>query len=93
MATVLPDHSLKPFVYALIALLCGTALSFGLHFAELGAAGAPVALAIAGVKVCIVAIVFMELRHSMAATRAVALVAVAFVVLLCLGVVGDVEFR
>lgn len=82
-----------PYVYALIALLCLTGLSLGLHFAELGAAGPAAALAIAAIKVCIVAIVFMELRESMAATRTLAIVAAAFVVLLCLGLYGDVGFR
>lgn len=82
-----------PFVYALVALVCLTGLSFGLHFVELGAAGAAVALAIAAVKVCIVGIIFMELRESMAATRTVAIVAAAFLVLLCVGIYGDVGYR
>jgi caa(3)-type oxidase subunit IV len=82
------------FVYALIGLLALTALSFGLHFAPLGGSvGAVVALAIAGAKVAIVGIVFMELRESLAATRMVALVSVAFVALLCFGIIGDVAFR
>jgi len=90
-----PDHpaSGAPYAYALLALLALTGLSFGLHFAELGAAGPAVALAIAAVKVCIVGTVFMELRASLAATRTLAIVATAFVVLLCLGVYGDVGFR
>jgi caa(3)-type oxidase subunit IV len=82
-----------PFVYALVALLILTGTSLGFHFVELGAAGVVVALGIAAVKVCIVAIVFMELRDSLPATRTIALVAAAFVVLLCVGVYGDVGFR
>lgn len=82
-----------PYVAALVGLLCLTGLSFGLHFAALGAAGTAVALSIAAVKVLIVALVFMELRESMTTTRLVAAVAVVFVALLCLGVVGDVAFR
>ena len=82
------------YVYALLGLLAFTAASFGLHFAPLGGGlGAAVALAIAGVKVSIVGLVFMELRESLAATRMVALVSVGFVALLCLGVLGDVAFR
>ncbi len=81
------------YVIALIALLCLTALTFGLHYVTVGELGMTVALTIAAVKVTIVALVFMELRSSMAATRTVAAVAVVFVVLLCLGVVGDVGFR
>jgi caa(3)-type oxidase subunit IV len=81
------------YVYALIALLCLTALTFGLHYVTVGELGMAVALTIAAVKVAIVALVFMELRESMVATRAVAAVAVVFVVLLCLGVFADVGFR
>ena len=81
------------YVIALIALLCLTALSFGLHFVTVGDLGIVIALAIAAIKVAIVALVFMELRESMVATRTVAAVAVVFVVLLCLGIFGDVGFR
>ena len=84
----------KPLVLALLALLALTGLTFGLHFAPLGGSlGAIVALAIAGTKVAIVGLVFMELRESMVATRVVALTSVAFVALLCLGISGDVLFR
>jgi cytochrome c oxidase subunit IV len=82
-----------PYVYALVALLGLTALTFGLHFVDLGVLGVAVALGIATAKVTIVALVFMELRHSTTVTRVIAVVAVAFVVLLCLGVYGDVGFR
>jgi cytochrome c oxidase subunit 4 len=82
-----------PFVLALIGLLALTALSFGLHYVPLGAAGAAIAFSIATAKIAIVGVVFMELRESMAATRMIALVSVAFVVLLCLGIAGDVAFR
>jgi len=81
------------YVVALIALLCLTALTFGLHYVTVGELGMAVALTIAAVKVAIVALVFMELREAMVATRTVAAVAVAFVVLLCLGVFADVGFR
>jgi caa(3)-type oxidase subunit IV len=82
-----------PYAYALVALLVLTGTSLGLHFVELGAAGAAAALTIAAIKVGIVGTIFMELRESMAATRTLAIVAAAFVVLLCLGVYGDVAFR
>jgi len=81
------------YVIALIALICLTALTFGLHYVTVGELGMIVALTIAAVKVTIVGLVFMELRSSMVATRTVAAVAVVFVVLLCLGVFGDVGFR
>jgi cytochrome c oxidase subunit 4 len=81
------------YAIALIALLCLTALTFGLHYVTVGSLGIIVALAIAAIKVSIVALVFMELRDSMIATRAVAIVAVMFVALLCLGIFSDVGFR
>jgi cytochrome c oxidase subunit 4 len=81
------------YAFALIALLCLTALTFGLHYVTVGSLGIIVALAIAAIKVSIVALVFMELRESMIATRVVAIVAVMFVALLCLGVFSDVGFR
>lgn len=96
MADLTPpeETSGRRYVLALIALLLLTALTFGLHFAPLGGSlGVSVALVIAAVKVGIVAAVFMELRDAFAATRLVAAVSVAFVALLCLGIVGDVAFR
>jgi caa(3)-type oxidase subunit IV len=91
-------HDIRPraggkFVFALIALVALTALSFGLHFAGLGNIGMVAALVIAGVKVTIVGLIFMELRDSLPATRMLACVGLAFVALLCLGIVGDVAFR
>lgn len=84
----------RPYVLTLVALLLLTALTFGLHFAPLGGAlGLAVALTIATVKVALVATIFMELRESFVATRVVAIVGLAFVVLLCLGIVGDVAAR
>lgn len=82
------------YVLALVGLLALTGLSFGMHFAPLGGrAGTLVALGIATVKVGIVALVFMELRSGTTPTRVVALVCLAFVALLCLGIVADVAFR
>lgn len=84
----------KPFVFALVALLVLTALTFGLHYAPLGGTlGLLVALTIATVKVGVVATIFMELRESFAATRLVAVAGVAFVALICLGIAADVGAR
>jgi caa(3)-type oxidase subunit IV len=84
----------RPYVLALVGLLLLTGLTFGMHFAPLGGTlGLLVALTIATIKVGIVAMIFMELRESLAATRIVAVAGVAFLVLICLGVVGDVAFR
>lgn len=83
----------RPFVVALIALLCLTALTFGMHYVELGVASTVIALVIAAIKVLIVAAIFMELRESLAATRLIPIVTVLFVILLCVGIAGDVAFR
>lgn len=82
------------YVFALVALLVLTALTFGLHYVPFGGVfGVLVALVIAIVKVMIVAAIFMELRESTAASRMVAIVSIGFVMLLCLGIIGDVAFR
>lgn len=66
--------------------------SLGLHY--IGFAGyTAVAIAIAGVMVLVSAIVFMDLRSAVPATRLVAVLSVLFLVLLCLGVAGDVALR
>lgn len=77
---------------ALGAVLVLQYLSLGLHL--VGFDGYPVvALVIAGVMVVISASVFMDLRWSLAPTRVVAVIAVLYLGLLCLGVAGDVGFR
>jgi caa(3)-type oxidase subunit IV len=81
------------YVVALVVLLILTALTFALHYVPLGAAGPVIALTIAGTKVVVVGLIFMELRESMVATRLVAVVTVVFVALLCFGILGDVAFR
>lgn len=90
--TAHPSSGMK-YVLALVALLVLTGVSFGLAYVPLGAAGPVVALAIAAVKVIIVGLIFMELLTSLAATRLIPVVTVLFVILLCLGIVGDVGFR
>ncbi len=77
---------------ALAAMLVLQYASFGLHY--LGFTGyTVVALAIAGVMVLVNAMVFMDLRSAVPATRLVAVLSILFIVLLCLGVAGDVAFR
>lgn len=81
----------KPLL-ALGVVLVLQYLSLGLHL--VGFDGYPVvALVIAGVMVVISASVFMDLRWSLAPTRLVAVIAVLYLGLLCLGVAGDVGFR
>lgn len=81
------------FVVALVALMALTLLSFGMHYIRLGTLGTVIALTIAGIKVVVVGLIFMELRESLAATRLIPVVTILFVILLCLGIVGDVAFR
>jgi hypothetical protein len=77
---------------ALGVLLVLQYANLGLH--HVGFDGYPVvALVIAGVMVVISAFVFMDLRWSLPATRLVAVLAVLYLALLCLGVAGDVAFR
>ena len=80
------------YALALVAVLALQYLSFGLHVALPGV-GAVVPLFIAAAMVIISAMVFMELRTSNTASRIVAVIAVLFVALLCLGIAGDVAFR
>jgi caa(3)-type oxidase subunit IV len=56
-------------------------------------ASSALALAIASAKVLAIALVFMELRAAHAVDRVIAIVAVAFIVLITLGALGDVAFR
>jgi hypothetical protein len=77
---------------ALGAVLILQYLNLGLHL--IGFDGYPVvALVLAGIMVVISASVFMDLRWSLAPTRLVAVLAVLYLGLLCLGVAGDVAFR
>jgi len=77
---------------ALGVLLALQYTSFGLHYIGFERY-AVVALVIAGVMVVISALVFMDLRRSLPVTRLVAVIAVLFIALLCLGVAGDVAYR
>lgn len=87
-----PHDDAAKQLLALGAVLVLQYLSLGLHL--VGFDGYPVvALVIAGVMVVISASVFMDLRWSLAPTRLVAVIAVLYLGLLCLGVAGDVGFR
>jgi caa(3)-type oxidase subunit IV len=88
-----PSQSGARYVIALILLLCLTALTFGLHYVNMGELSMAVALAIAAAKVTIVGLIFMELAGSSVAPRVVAAVTIGFVAVLCLGVFADVGFR
>lgn len=83
----------RPIVIALLVLVALTAASYGISFVELGAAGAPLAIAIAAVKAGVVAVVFMELMRASPTARIVGIVTIAFIALLCAGTVSDVALR
>ena len=73
-----------------VALVVLAAVSWLL--ADVGT-GIVVALAIAATKAILIALVFMELIRAHATDRIIAAIAVLFVVLLCVGALGDVALR
>jgi cytochrome c oxidase subunit 4 len=88
-----PGSSGAKLVAALGALLLLTGLSWWLANVDLGRLQTVVALAIAGVKASLVAMLFMELGGASTTARVVVVVTFTFIVLLCLGVVGDTALR
>jgi cytochrome c oxidase subunit 4 len=84
---------MRSLLLALAALAVLTALSFGLSRADLGAAGVPVALAIAAIKAAVVAIWFMELPRASRPAWILVAVTLSFIALLCAGTVADVALR
>lgn len=86
-------HPFRFLLWAWAGLSVLTTLSWVLLYAPFAGASILVALAIASVKVAIVALVFMELAGGHATPKTVAAVGVLFVVLLCLGVAADVAYR
>jgi cytochrome c oxidase subunit 4 len=100
MAAPVPEHvteaggsSGTTLVVALVALLALTGLSWWLANVPLGTFNTVVALAIAAAKASIVALCFMELAQASTTARIVVATTVVFIVLLCLGIVGDEALR
>ena len=88
-----PPHdspSIRRPLYAWLALLGLTALSFGIDRLHLGSVSTAIALGVALVKASIVFVVFMHLDREPFAIRFVAALNVAWVLLLCLGIAADV---
>jgi caa(3)-type oxidase subunit IV len=73
---------MKTYVIAGIALLLLTALSFSLSRLPLGVAEMPVAYGIAAIKVTLVGLVFMHLRHGGAGERLFALAGIVMITIL-----------
>lgn len=87
-----PAH-IRPVLIALALLVGLTLASWAFAHVPLGAAGTPVALVIAAVKAVIVGWVFMELSEATTPVRVVALTTIAFIALLCAGIITDVVLR
>lgn len=83
----------KNYVQALVVLLLLTAVSWGVAHVPLGPLGPAVALGIAGGKALIVLFVFMHLLEQGFVMRLVVMVAIIFIIILCLGIVADVAYR
>jgi cytochrome c oxidase subunit IV len=86
-------HSAMLYVVTFGALLVLTGLTFLLSGIDLGAARIPLALAIAAVKGFLVAWFFMHLNEQRGVNRIFFVVAVLFIVILIVGMGGDVRTR
>ncbi|HEU4578068.1 MAG TPA: cytochrome C oxidase subunit IV family protein [Polyangiaceae bacterium] len=80
----------RAYVFAWLALLVLTLVSFGAHYLELGAFATAVSLIIAAVKAGVVALVFMHLKTESVSVRTVAALNLAWVALICVGIALDV---
>ena len=86
-------HSAVPYVVVWIALLFFTFVTWLTGTRHLGGWALPIALAIACTKSALVALIFMHLRESSGATRAVFVTSLAFLGLLLVFSVADVATR
>jgi caa(3)-type oxidase subunit IV len=85
-----PAASGRRYLYAWLALLVLTAISFGADQLHLGPLSTGIALGVAVIKASIVFVVFMHLDREPFPIRFVAGLNVAWVLLLCLGIAADV---
>jgi cytochrome c oxidase subunit IV len=79
------------YVYAWLALLAFTGVSYGIDHLHLGSIGTALALGIAAVKASIVLMIFMHLRREPFPIRFVAFLNLAWILLLCIGIAFDVR--
>lgn len=75
------------------ALLVLTAASFGVDLLHVSGLTLPATLVIAGAKATLVGWFFMHLRQAPFGIRFVALLNVAWVMMLCIGIAADVAAR
>jgi cytochrome c oxidase subunit 4 len=83
----------RPLVVTVLVLIALTVISWAISRAHLGDLGIPIALLIAALKAGMVAWAFMELPRASAPARIMAFVTIAFIALLCGGMVGDLAMR
>lgn len=83
----------RAFIIGLIALHALTLVSFGLSFLEGGGLVLGLALAVALVQVCIIAVVFMHLYESRFGVQFIAAITLVWIALLCAGMIADVGLR
>jgi caa(3)-type oxidase subunit IV len=83
----------RAFILGLVALQALTLVSFGLSYLDAGGLVLGLALAVAGVQVLIIAMIFMHLYESRFGVQFMALITLVWIALLCLGMVADVGLR
>ena len=89
------EHAHGPGRYFVIwfVLLGFTALTVWTGHMDLGAANLPIAITIAAIKATLVVLFFMHLSDSHGSNRLVFVVSIIFVVVMMLGVFGDLLTR
>jgi cytochrome c oxidase subunit IV len=85
--------SVRTYVLVFVALLLLAGLTTGAAYIDLGAFNTVIALTIAAIKMCLVALFFMHLLYSHGLTRVVAFAGLFWLALMISGTLGDVFTR
>jgi cytochrome c oxidase subunit IV len=83
----------KTYIVVWITLLAFTVVTVAVSFLNLGLWNAAVALLIASIKACLVALYFMHLRHEIKLVAGFALFPLVILALLIIGTITDVIYR
>jgi cytochrome c oxidase subunit 4 len=83
------EHSLKRYFAVFAALIALTAMTTFVDYVDLGRMNFVVAMAIAAAKAMLVALFFMNLRHSAGLFRVVAITGLLFLAILMAGSLAD----
>jgi cytochrome c oxidase subunit IV len=83
----------KTYIVVWITLLVFTVVTVAVSFLHLGLWNAAVALLIASIKACLVALYFMHLRHEIKLVAGFALFPLVILALLIIGTITDVIYR